>query len=137
MIKKIDHIAIASNDVDGAQELFNNLLGMKITGRETVEDQKITTDIYATGDSHIEVMEPTDADSPVAKFLEKRGEGIHHICFEVTDIEAMLSDLKSAGIQLINEEPTIGVGGKKIAFLHPKSTHGVLIELSEPSGNDS
>jgi len=136
MIKKIDHIAIASNDADNARNLFQHLLGLNITCREYVEDQKITTDVYSAGDSHIEVMEPTEADSPVGKFLENRGEGLHHICFEVTDIETMLDSLKSAGIQLINEEPTVGVGGKKIAFLHPKSTHGVLIELTEPASDE-
>ena len=133
MIKKIDHIAIASDDIDAAQELFNRLLGIDISDRETVDDQKIRTDIYSLGESHIEVMEPTAGDSPISKFLEKRGEGIHHLCFEVENIEAMLADLQSSGIQLIDEKPRIGAGGKKIAFLHPKSTHGVLIELSEPS----
>lgn len=137
MIKKIDHIAIASENIDEAQRLFKALLGLSLEKRETVEDQHITTDIYAAGDSHIEVMEPTQSDSSVGKFLENRGEGIHHICFEVTNIEEMLSDLKSAGIKLINEKPTIGVEGKKIAFLHPKSTHGVLIELSESASENN
>ncbi|MCF7802768.1 MAG: methylmalonyl-CoA epimerase [Candidatus Marinimicrobia bacterium] len=133
MIKKIDHIAIASNDIEGAKRMFNELLGIDIEPRETVEEQGITTDIYDPGETKLEVMEPTDPDSPVGKFLEKKGEGIHHICFEVTDIEEMLQSLKDAGIELINEEPTLGAGGNKIAFLHPKSTHGVLIELSEPA----
>jgi len=131
MIKKIDHIAIASRDIDDAQEFFNQLLGIEIEEREIVDDQKIRTDIYSLEDSNIEVMEPTADDSPISKFLEKRGEGIHHICFAVDNIEQMLTDLQSHGIELIDEEPRIGAAGKKIAFLHPKSTHGVLIELSE------
>ena len=131
MIKKIDHIAIASKDIDDAQGFFNQLLGIEIGERETVDDQKIRTDIYSLGESNIEIMEPTVDDSPISKFLEKRGEGFHHICFAVDDIEQMLADLKSRGIELIDEKPRTGASGKKIAFLHPQSTHGVLIELSE------
>ncbi len=133
MITKIDHIAIASDDIDDAQNFFNKLLGLEIDDRETVDDQKIRTDIYALGASNIEVMEPTADDSPISKFLAKRGEGIHHICFEVDDIHQTLHELKSRGIQLIDEQPRTGAGGKLIAFLHPKSTHGVLIELSQPA----
>jgi len=106
-------------------------LGIEIGERETVDDQKIRTDVYSLGESNIEIMEPTADESPISKFLEKRGEGIHHICFAVDDIEQMLTELKSSGIELIDEKPRIGAGGKRIAFLHPKSTHGVLIELSE------
>lgn len=131
MIKKIDHIAMASTNIDAAQNLFNRLLGIEISDRETVEDQKVRTDLYSLENTRIEIMEPTSDDSPISKFLENRGEGIHHICFEVDNIEQMLSDLKSNSIQLIDEQPRIGAEGKKIAFLHPKSTHGVLIELSE------
>jgi len=131
MIRKIDHIAIASKDIDDVQGFFNRLLGIEIGERETVDDQKIRTDVYSLGESNIEIMEPTADESPISKFLEKRGEGIHHICFAVDDIEQMLTELKSSGIELIDEKPRIGAGGKRIAFLHPKSTHGVLIELSE------
>ena len=131
MITKIDHIAVASHDINSAQHLFNRLLGLSLRTTETVEDQEITTDIYDINGIGLEVMEPMQETSPITKFLEKRGPGIHHICFQVTEIEQMLQDLESAGIKLIDREPRIGAEGKKIAFLHPKSTQGVLIELSE------
>ncbi len=136
MITGIEHIAIASRNIDGARSLFRDLLGLEILGRETVEEQRITTDIYDAEYIHMEVMEPTADDSPIAKFLEKRGEGLHHICFSVENIEEMLQELEAAGIELIDSQPRTGAGGKKIAFLHPKSTHGVLIELSEYSGDN-
>jgi len=131
MIKGIDHIAIASEDIDEAQLLFRDLLGLDLKGRETVQDQRISTDIYDTENAHIEVMEPTAEDSPISGFLERRGEGIHHICFKVENLPEMLQRLSEAGVELIDREPRTGAGGKQIAFLHPRSTHGVLIELSE------
>jgi len=131
MIIKISHIAIVVPELDEAMEFWVNTLGLPLAHVEHVPDQDVDVAFLPSGSSEIELLEPIGDSSGVARFLQKRGPGIHHICFEVDDIEAMLANMKEAGVPLINEEPTIGTGGKKIAFVHPKGTGGVLVELYE------
>jgi methylmalonyl-CoA/ethylmalonyl-CoA epimerase len=130
-VLKIDHLGIAVNSIEEAKKLFHDILGLKFEGTETVQEQKVTTAFFPVGDSEVELLESTAPDGPIAKYLEKRGEGIQHIAFRVENLEEALAELKDKGIRLIDEKPRKGAGGAKIAFLHPKSTHGVLIELSE------
>jgi methylmalonyl-CoA/ethylmalonyl-CoA epimerase len=130
-VLKIDHLGIAVKSIEEAKKLFHDILGLEFEGTETVQEQKVTTAFFPVGDSEVELLESTDPDGPIAKYLEKRGEGIQHIAFRVDNLEEALARLKDKGIRLIDEKPRRGAGGAKIAFLHPKSTHGVLIELSE------
>ncbi len=130
-VLKIDHLGIAVHSIEEARKLFQETLGLEFEGTETVTEQKVTTAFFPVGDSEVELLESTAPDGPIAKYLEKRGEGIQHIAFRVENIEEALAELKEKGIRLIDEKPRIGAGGAKIAFLHPKDTHGVLIELSE------
>ena len=130
-VLKIDHLGIAVHSIEEAKKLFHDTLGLEFEGSETVDEQKVTTAFFPVGDSEVELLESTAPDGPIAKYLEKRGEGIQHIAFRVEDIEEALAELKEKGIRLIDEKPRRGAGGAKIAFLHPKSTHGVLIEISE------
>jgi len=131
MIKKIDHIGIAVKDMDAALKFYEEVLGMKAQGTEVVEEQKVKTAFIPTGDSEVELLESTSPDGPIAKYIEKKGEGIQHIAFRVDDIEKALEDLKAKGVKLIDEKPRRGAGGAKIAFLHPKATFGTLVELCE------
>ncbi|HEV7242840.1 MAG TPA: methylmalonyl-CoA epimerase [Thermoanaerobaculia bacterium] len=126
---KLDHIGIAVKSLDAAR--VYEALGLSIEHVETVETQKVKTAFLSVGDSHIELLEPTGPDSAVAKFIEKRGEGIHHICLRVDNIEEHLASLKAQGYRLINEAPVPGAHGCRVAFLHPSAGNGVLIELSE------
>lgn len=130
-VLKVDHIGIAVKSIDAAKKLYQDVLGLDYAGSETVEEQKVTTAFLPVGESEVELLESTAPDGPVAKYIEKRGEGIQHIAFRVENIEAALAELKEKGIQLIDEKPRRGAGGAKIAFLHPKSTYGVLVELCE------
>jgi methylmalonyl-CoA/ethylmalonyl-CoA epimerase len=130
-VLKIDHLGIAVHSIEEAKKLFQDTLGLKFEGSETVAEQKVTTAFFPVGDSEVELLESTAPDGPIAKYLEKRGEGVQHIAFRVENIEEALAELKEKGIRLIDEKPRMGAGGAKIAFLHPKSTHGVLIEISE------
>ena len=131
MMKKptLDHIGIAVRSLASAK-IYQDL-GLKIEHVETVETQRVKTAFLSVGDSNLELLEPTSPDSPIAKFIEKRGEGIHHICLRVDDLEAHLERLKAAGYRLINEAPVPGAHGCRVAFLHPSAGNGVLIELSE------
>lgn len=131
-ILKIDHIGIAVDGMDSSAEFWENILALPFAGREEVVSQQVTTGFLPVGESEIELLESTDDTGPVAKFIEKRGSGIHHIAFEVDDIDGALEELKSNGIRLIDEVPRIGAGNKRIAFIHPKATGGVLVELCEP-----
>jgi len=126
---KLDHIGIAVRSIEGAA--IYQALGLEIDHVETVETQKVKTAFISVGDSNLELLEPTADDSPVAKFIEKRGEGIHHICLSVDDIDAHLATLKEKGFRLINETSVPGAHGCRVAFLHPAAGNGVLIELSE------
>lgn len=125
----LDHIGIAVRSLEVAN--IYKLLGLTIEHTEVVETQKVKTAFLSVGDANLELLEPTTPDSPVAKFIEKRGEGIHHLCFRVDDIEEQLARLQAAGYRLINEAPVPGAHGCRVAFLHPSAGNGVLIELSE------
>ena len=130
-ILKIDHLGIAVNSIDEGKNLWTDVLGLAFEGSETVEEQKVTTAFFPVGESEVELLESTAPDGPVAKFLEKRGQGFHHVAFRVENIEEALEELKEKGIKLIDEKPRKGAGGAKIVFLHPKATNGVLVELCE------
>jgi methylmalonyl-CoA/ethylmalonyl-CoA epimerase len=130
-ILKIDHLGIAVKSIDDGQKFWMDVLGLPFEGDETVPEQKVTTAFFPVGESEVELLASTADDGPIAKYIEKRGEGIQHVAFRVADIEAALEELKSKGIRLIDEKPRIGAGGAKIAFLHPKATNGVLVELCE------
>ena len=130
-VLKIDHLGIAVKSIDKGKNFWTDVLGLEFEGSETVEPQKVTTAFFPVGESEVELLESTAPDGPVAKFLEKKGEGIHHVAFQVENLEAALAELKEKGIKLIDEKPRMGAGGKKIAFLHPKATNGVLVELCE------
>ena len=127
----IEHIGIAVQDLNKVSEIFGDILGLEISKRENITDQQVITDIYPTGNGKLEFLKAISSDSPVTKFLEKRGEGLHHIALIVDDLQTALDYLKSQGIQLIDETPRIGAEGLKIAFIHPKYTNGVLVELCE------
>lgn len=128
---RIAHIGIAVKDADAALKLYQDVLGLEPSSVEIVETQKVKTIHIPVGDSSIELLESTSPDGVVARFIEKRGEGIHHIAIEVDDITATLDQMKSAGFQLIDETPRLGAGNKLIAFIHPRSTNGVLLELCQ------
>ena len=128
---KIDHIGIATNGIKEAAAAYRDALGIQVTETEEVSGQQVRVAMLPIGESRIELLEATSADSPISKFLAKRGPGIHHIALRVEDIRARLADLKSKGTRLIDEEPRTGAGGCLVAFIHPSSTGGVLIELVE------
>jgi methylmalonyl-CoA/ethylmalonyl-CoA epimerase len=129
--KKISHIGIAVRNLEDAIPFYRDSLGMEFEGTEVVAEQKVKVAFLAVGESRIELLEPTAEDSPVAKFIEKNGEGIHHIAYEVDDLQASLDRLRQEGIRLIDEKPRGGAHGAEIAFLHPKATRGVLTELCQ------
>ena len=128
---KIDHIGIAVRNMSESNELFRKLLGEAHYKVEEVASEKVATSFFAVGESKIELLEATDPDSPIAKFIEKRGEGIHHIAFEVEDIVAEIERLENEGFVALNREPKRGADNKLVAFLHPKSANGVLVELCQ------
>lgn len=134
MIQKVDHIGIAVHSLADTIPYYETALGMKLLKTEEVASQKVRTAFFAAGETHVELLEPTAEDSPIAKFLAKNGEGIHHVAFGTDEIEAQLQQAADAGVRLIHEVPMLGAGGKQVAFLHPKSTHGVLTEFC--SGGD-
>lgn len=126
---KINHLGIATKGIDEALKFWSDALGLENVHTETVEDQKVRVAMLPIGESRVELLEPTSDDSPISKFLEKRGGGIHHIAVEVDDIEASLAQLKSKGMRLIDEAPRIGAEGCLVAFVHPSAANGVLLEL--------
>lgn len=131
MVGKVDHIGIAVKSIDEALKFYEDVLGIKCVSQEVVEEQKVKVAFLPIGDTEVELLESTDEEGPVAKFIEKKGEGIQHIAYKVDDIELAIEELKAKGIRMIDEKPRYGAGGAKIAFLHPKSTFGVLIELCQ------
>lgn len=131
---RIAHIGIAVRNLDEALRLYHDTLGLPLHGRETVESDCVTVAFLPIGDTQVELLEATDPESPVARFIEKRGEGVHHVAFEVDDVEQALGVLRERGFRLIDETPRTGAGGARVAFVHPRSTHGVLIELCEKTG---
>lgn len=131
MINKIDHIGIAVKNLEESLKFYEGVLGLKAAGFEVVEEQKVKVAFLPTGDSEVELLEATEDDSPIAKFIEKNGEGVQHIAYRVDDVERAIAEMKEKGIRMIDEKPRYGAGGAKIAFCHPKSTGGVLIELCQ------
>ena len=136
MLKKINHIAIAVKDVEASSRLFSEVLGFAGGGIEVFDNFEVKVAFFAIGDVKIELVEPLNPDGGVAKFLAKRGEGIHHIAFEVDDVAAALDHYKSKGVRLINERPEPGANDTLVAFLHPKSTGGVLVEILQPATSE-
>jgi methylmalonyl-CoA/ethylmalonyl-CoA epimerase len=132
-ILKIDHLGVAVNSIEEGKNFWSEVLGLEFEGAETVEEQKVNTAFFPVGESEVELLESTAADGPVAKFIEKRGQGFQHIAFRVANIDEALEELKEKNIQLIDQQPRVGAGGARIAFLHPKATGGILVELCERS----
>lgn len=126
---KIDHIGIAVKSIAEAAKVYENAIGLKVSGYDQVDDQGVRVAMLNIGESRIELLEPTGAESPIEKFMGKRGEGIHHIAVTVDDIEKTLEQLKAAGIRLVDQTPRPGAHNTRVAFIHPSSTHGVLLEL--------
>lgn len=131
MITKIDHLGVAVRSLETVIPYYRDILGLECEGQEEVESQKVKTAFFTAGDVHIELLEPTSDESPIAKFLEKNGEGIHHIAFATDDVEGQLGQAKEKGARLIHEVPFAGAGGKLVGFLHPKSSFGVLTEFCQ------
>ena len=130
-ILSIEHIGIAVEDIEDRSPFWEHILGIKHSSTEVVEHEGVKTDIYDTGSGKVELLKSISDDSTIEKFLNKKGEGIHHVCFEVDDINSAINELKENNIIVLNDEPTIGAEGYKIVFIHPKSTGGVLVELAE------
>jgi len=131
MLQKINHIGIAVQSLEDSLPFYRDILAMPFAGVEEVAEQKVRVAMLGIGESKIELLEPTSPDSPVAKFLEKNGQGIHHIAYEVDDIEGAIASLVAAGARMIDDKPRSGAHGTKIAFVHPKSSNGVLTELCQ------
>ena len=133
MLDRIDHVGIAVADIDAAIELYEKTLGMPLVHRETVTEQGVDAVLLDVGEGHVELLSPLGSDTPVGKFLEKNGPGLHHVAYAVSDIEATLAKLAGEGVKLIDREPRIGIRGSKVAFVHPKSTGSVLTEIVQPA----
>lgn len=131
MFRNVDHIGIAVSSLESVVTFYKETLGLHLHGFEEVPEQKVRVAMFPVGDAKLEFLEPTSPESPIAKFIEKKGQGIHHVALHVEDLEAKLAELKSRGVRLIDEKPREGAGGKKIAFVHPASTGGILLELCQ------
>ncbi len=131
MLKNIDHLGIAVNNLSDSMDLYENILGLECHGQETVEDQEVNVAFYKIGDTKIELLESTSSNGPIARHIVARGQGLQHIAYSVANIEEAISDLMAKGIIMLDKTPRFGAGGSRIAFLHPKSTNGILIELCE------
>lgn len=128
---KVDHIGIAVEKIEAALPVWEGILGLPLHGIEEVAEQKVKTAFMPVGDTEIELLESTDPEGPIGKFLAAKGQGVHHLAFRVSNIEEALAELKAKGVRLIDETPRYGAGGARIAFIHPKATGGVLVELTE------
>jgi methylmalonyl-CoA/ethylmalonyl-CoA epimerase len=133
MLGRIDHIGVATDDFEGALTLYEKTLGMPLAHRETVESQGVEAALLDVGDGHVELLRPLGDDTPVGKYLAKKGPGLHHVAYAVGDIDEVLGQLKNAGIELIDEEPRVGIRDSRVAFIHPRSTGGVLTEIVQPA----
>jgi methylmalonyl-CoA/ethylmalonyl-CoA epimerase len=131
---RIDHIGVAVEDIDAAIELYRGSFEMELAHRETVESQGVEAVLLDVGDGHVELLAPLGPDTPVGKYMAKNGAGLHHVAYAVDDIDATLEKLAAAGLQLIDSEPRVGIRDSRVAFLHPRSTGGVLTEIVEPAG---
>ena len=130
-VKRIDHLAVVVDDIEAALAFWRDALGLEVDRVQEMPDQQATVAFLPVRDSDIELVRPTTEDSGIARFLRKRGPGLHHICLEVEDLDSLLARLRGMGVHLINPEPVAGTGGKRIAFIHPEAAFGVLVELSE------
>lgn len=128
---KLDHVGIAVENLEATIAVYRDILGLELNGIETVEEQKVKTAFLPLGETEIELLATTDPEGPIGKFIAAKGQGIQHLAFRVADIDAALAELKAKGVRLIDEKPRYGAGGARIAFLHPKATNGVLVELCE------
>lgn len=135
MIKKVHHVGLVVRDMEQAMRFYRDTLGLPIFKQQVIQDQGVKAALLTLGDSEIELLEPIVADNGIARYLESRGEGLHHVCFEVDDVHRDLDLLKGAGVDLIDQQPRIGIAGR-ICFLHPKAMHGALIELCQPLDED-
>ena len=133
MFKRLDHIGVAVEDIDASLELYERDYGMKLVHRETVSEQGVEAVLLDVGENHIELLAATGPDTPVGKFIAKKGPGMHHVAYQVDDIEATLAALKEAGMKLIDETPRIGIRNSRVAFLHPKTAGGLLTEIVQPA----
>ncbi len=133
MLDRIDHIGVAVEDLEAAIALYEKSLGMPLVHRETVNEQGVEAVLLDVGEGHVELLSPLGPETPVGKFLERKGPGLHHVAYAVTDIEATLAELSEAGVELIDETPRVGIRGSLVAFAHPKSTGGVLTEIVQPT----
>jgi methylmalonyl-CoA/ethylmalonyl-CoA epimerase len=133
MFDRIDHVGVAVADLDAAAALYEGTFGMPMAHRERVESQGVEAALLDVGDGHVELLQPLGADTAVGKFIERRGEGLHHVAYAVDDIDAALEKLRGAGLDLIDEQPRVGIRGSRVAFVHPKATGSVLTEIVEPA----
>ena len=131
MLKKLDHIGIAVDNFDASVEKYAQMTGKKSGAKEIVQEQKVITAFFPVGETRLELLKGTDPESPISRFIKKHGEGIHHLCFEVESLKESKTEMSKTGLQFIENVPEIGAGGSKVAFIHPKSTGGILIELVE------
>lgn len=129
---KIDHLGIAVRSIDDTLAFYRDAMGLEVAHRETVDDQGVNVAMLPVGESRVELLEPVGPDTPVGRFLDNRGPGLHHVCYEVPDIHEALARLRTSGVRLVDEEPRVGAGGHLVAFVHPSATGGVLVELSQP-----
>lgn len=134
MFGRIDHIGVAVDDIDAAIELYGDSFEMELAHRETVESQGVEAALLDVGDGHVELLRPLGPDTPVGRFMAKNGEGLHHVAYAVDDIDSALEKIAAAGLQLIDSKPRVGIRDSRVAFLHPRSTGGVLTEIVEPAG---
>jgi methylmalonyl-CoA/ethylmalonyl-CoA epimerase len=132
MLDRIDHTGVAVDDLDAAIKIYEEVLGMPLVHRETVAEQGVEAVLLDVGDGHVELLSPLGEDTPVGKFLARKGPGLHHVAYAVEDIEATLEQLSAAGVELIDAKPRVGIRGSLVAFLHPRSTGGVLTEIVQP-----
>lgn len=133
MLGRIDHIGVATDDLDGAIALYEGTMGMPVAHRETVESQGVEAVLLDVGEGHVELLRPLGPDTPIGKYLERKGPGLHHVAYAVDDIDDVLGQLKDAGVELIDSEARVGIRNSRVAFLHPRSTGGVLTEIVEPA----
>ena len=137
MLKKLDHIGIAVDNLEASVKKYEQITGKKSDGKEVVDEQKVATVFFLVGETRLELLKGTQPDSPISKFIEKHGEGIHHICFEVENLAQSKTDMSQTGLKFIENISEAGAGGTKVAFIHPKSTGGILIELVEYPKRDA
>jgi methylmalonyl-CoA epimerase len=136
VFSRIDHIGVAVEQIDPALELYRDSFQMRVAHREVVEEQGVEAVLLDVGEGHVELLAPLDAQTPVGRFLDRQGPGLHHVAYQVTDIDATLEALRNAGMELIDQQPRTGIRGSRVAFMHPRATAGVLTEIVEPAAGE-